>query len=61
MKGNQTMQIASPCIRKCKAIDGACISCKRTVGEILNWRDYTDEQREKIIQELELRDQVRGR
>jgi len=58
---SQSMQIASPCLKKCKAEDGVCIHCKRTVSEILNWSSYTDEQREKIIQELELRDQVRGR
>ena len=30
-----------------------CIGCYRTTEEITNWTKYTDEQREKIIKEIQ--------
>lgn len=47
--------IISPCINKCKLHDNICIGCKRTIDEIIHWREYTDNKRKKIINELKNR------
>jgi len=43
----------SPCVKICKLIDNVCIGCYRTTKEITMWKKYTDEQREKIIKEIQ--------
>lgn len=43
----------SPCIRVCELDENdVCKGCGRSLEQILNWTDYTKEQREKIIKEL---------
>ena len=44
----------SPCIKICKLIESMCIGCYRTTEEITMWTKYTDEEREKIIKEIQL-------
>jgi predicted Fe-S protein YdhL (DUF1289 family) len=43
----------SPCIKQCNLVEGVCKGCKRTLEQIINWTKYTDEQRQKIIKELD--------
>jgi len=43
------MEVLSPCTYECHVIDDECISCKRTVPEIMNWTKLTDEQRKEIM------------
>lgn len=39
----------SPCRAACKNEGGICIGCKRTMKEVLEWRDLGDEGRDKIM------------
>ena len=34
-------------------VNGICRGCKRTLDEIANWAEYSDEQRQKIIEKNE--------
>jgi predicted Fe-S protein YdhL (DUF1289 family) len=45
----------SPCIKVCKVKSNICIGCKRTITEIANWVQYTDQQRMKIMMDLKQR------
>ncbi|WP_394135347.1 cysteine-rich CWC family protein [Aliivibrio fischeri] len=39
----------SPCRAACKNEGGICIGCKRTMKEVLEWRDLGDEGRGNIM------------
>ena len=45
----------SPCQKKCKQVDGICRICKRTMEEIIQWRYFSDEKRQQVMQLLKLR------
>ena len=47
---NKKMQ--SPCEKICVMENGYCLGCNRTQEEIANWINYTDEERERIMDEL---------
>ena len=47
---NKKMQ--SPCEKICVIENGYCLGCNRTQEEIANWINYTDEERERIMDEL---------
>lgn len=53
------MTIASPCVKKCRLSDSKthCISCYRTLDEIANWKNFTEEQKIDTINQLEQRKQ----
>ena len=40
--------IESPCISVCRYENEICVGCGRTVDEIVNWYDMTDDQRKKV-------------
>ncbi|MHA2939628.1 cysteine-rich CWC family protein [Vibrio sp. RC27] len=42
----------TPCVAACKNVDGICSGCHRTMTEIIEWKQYSDEQREIILQRL---------
>jgi predicted Fe-S protein YdhL (DUF1289 family) len=46
--------IASPCVRSCtlEPATDTCVGCGRSLTEILNWRRYSDGERNAIIEEL---------
>jgi len=46
--------IDSPCVRSCtlEPATDTCVGCGRTLTEILNWRRYSDGERDSIIEEL---------
>ncbi len=48
----------SPCVGLCSTTygDNVCRGCLRTVGEVLSWTTYTDEQKDQI--QLRLQQQV---
>lgn len=54
MKGNDSK---SPCVYRCRIQKNGsnCIGCKRTLEEINGWWDLSDEERKKILNDLELR------
>ncbi|MEI7917009.1 MAG: DUF1289 domain-containing protein [Methylophilaceae bacterium] len=49
--------IVSPCIGVCAMNDttGFCMGCYRTVDEIREWWNMTDEEREKVMGTLDQR------
>ena len=50
------MKAKSPCIKECRLNENdICKGCKRTIAQITNWWDYTDKQRENIMNNLELK------
>ena len=44
----------SPCQQKCKLDPNLqiCVSCERTLEQIINWTKYTDAERQEIIDKL---------
>jgi predicted Fe-S protein YdhL (DUF1289 family) len=42
----------TPCIKVCKVLDGKCLGCGRTLEQIRLWSKYTEEGRERIMNEL---------
>lgn len=42
----------TPCIKICRAENGRCIGCGRTLEEIGIWRDLEDHQRRRIMARL---------
>lgn len=47
----------TPCINLCQldATERYCIGCRRTVEELTNWQKLSEEQQQKILEELETR------
>ena len=46
--------IASPCDRhSCLVQDEICMGCKRTIDEIMEWQELSNEQRTNIMQRIE--------
>ena len=51
---NEEKKIKSPCTGKCKYNeDKICVSCRRTMYEIVNWPDFTDEKKLKVLKRIE--------
>ncbi len=42
----------SPCRAACKNNGGICSGCHRTVEEIVQWQDKTDEQRDSLVEQI---------
>ncbi len=42
----------SPCRAACKNNGGICSGCHRTVEEIMQWKDKTDQQRDALIEQI---------
>jgi predicted Fe-S protein YdhL (DUF1289 family) len=49
--------IETPCIGVCTVDDktGFCMGCFRSLEEIQNWWDMTDQQRSEVMQQLDQR------
>lgn len=45
--------IDSPCINVCVTEDNVCTACGRTIEEIIQWSDMTEEERTRIMEKLE--------
>lgn len=43
------MNVASPCTQRCKAVDGFCLYCYRTLAEIKQWSHMNDSDRRKVL------------
>ena len=50
----------TPCIRVCSTNPehGLCSGCYRTLDEIEEWSEFTDEQKEKIMIAIEIRKEL---
>ena len=47
--------IETPCISVCRMHDGVCIGCRRTLAEISAWGRMSDDERARIMSELDER------
>jgi len=45
--------VESPCISICRYENEICVGCGRTVDEVTEWYNFTDKQKQKIIDRLE--------
>jgi predicted Fe-S protein YdhL (DUF1289 family) len=45
--------IESPCISVCRMENKVCVGCGRTLEEVTEWYNFTDEQKQVIITRLE--------
>ncbi|MEL7293221.1 MAG: cysteine-rich CWC family protein [Pseudomonadota bacterium] len=43
----------TPCKAACKNNDGICSGCYRTMDEIIQWRHFSDQQRDTIIANIQ--------
>lgn len=52
-----TEQVASPCVNICQMNPetGYCIGCMRTIGEIADWLEMTNEEKRQVLNQLEER------
>ena len=49
---SNTNQITSPCIRQCKLVEGVCEGCGRSMLDIVNWKNYSEDKRKSIIENI---------
>ena len=45
--------IESPCISVCRYENEVCAGCGRTVDEVVNWYDMTDDEKQAVLNRLE--------
>lgn len=49
---NMKPKIESPCVKQCALENGSCLSCMRTITEIVSWKDMDPEERAEIMLQL---------
>ena len=45
--------IESPCISVCRYENEVCVGCGRTVDDITNWSDMTDDEKQAVLNRIE--------
>jgi predicted Fe-S protein YdhL (DUF1289 family) len=45
--------IESPCISVCRYENEVCVGCGRTVDDIVNWYDMTDDEKQAVLNRIE--------
>ena len=45
--------IESPCISVCRMENEVCVGCGRTVDDVVNWYDMTDDEKKAVLNRLE--------
>ena len=45
--------IESPCISVCRMENEVCVGCGRTVDDITNWYDMTDDEKQAVLNRLD--------
>jgi len=45
--------IESPCISVCRYENDVCVGCGRTVDDITNWYDMTDDEKQAVLNRIE--------
>lgn len=48
--------VSSPCVKKCKLDEERerCVHCRRTLQHIIEWKDYSNDVRETIMENLKM-------
>jgi len=49
--------IESPCISVCRYENEVCVGCGRTIDDITNWYDMTDDEKQSVLNRLEKKQQ----
>jgi predicted Fe-S protein YdhL (DUF1289 family) len=49
----QVTTASSPCVRECKLGEDHCMTCGRSLKDIQDWRDYSEDKRKGIMKSLE--------
>ena len=49
--------IESPCISVCRMDNEVCVGCGRTVEEVVEWYNFTNEQKQAVLNRLEKKEQ----
>lgn len=49
--------VASPCVNVCQVDphSGLCLGCLRTIEEIAGWMDYSDAEKQRVLERLDER------
>jgi predicted Fe-S protein YdhL (DUF1289 family) len=47
------LPIESPCISVCRYENEVCVGCGRTVDEITNWYDMSNDKKQAVLNRLE--------
>ena len=47
------LPIESPCISVCRMENEVCVGCGRTIDDIVNWYDMTDDEKQAVLNRLE--------
>jgi len=57
---SQGRTTGSPCVRVCKKNEdhGLCEGCFRSIEEIEQWSEYTDEQKQQIMVAIDIRKEL---
>ena len=45
--------IESPCISVCRYENEVCVGCGRTVDDVVNWYDMTDDEKQAVLNRIE--------
>jgi len=53
MAGSSDVEVLPPCVNVCELdSDFVCIGCGRTIDEVLKWPEYTDEQKQEVLDRI---------
>lgn len=53
INNQMTKEVESPCISVCRYKDEVCVGCGRTVDEVREWYNLTNDQKQAIVNRLE--------
>jgi predicted Fe-S protein YdhL (DUF1289 family) len=45
--------IESPCISVCRYEDEVCVGCGRTVDEVVEWYNFSDDEKQAVLNRIE--------
>ena len=46
-------RIESPCVSVCRMENEICVGCGRTLEEVVEWYNFTDEEKQAVLNRLE--------
>ena len=49
----QITSASSPCVKECRIGEDHCMACGRSLKDIQDWRDYSEDKRKSIMKSLE--------
>ena len=45
--------IESPCVSICRYEDEVCVGCGRTVEEVIEWYNFSDDEKQAVLNRIE--------